>query len=56
MVEEASSKAVKLVVRDSGSQEHYDLRGETITLGRAHDNSLPLEDPRASRHHCKIEF
>ncbi len=53
---DAQTPALKLIVRDSGSQEHYDLRHETITLGRAHDNSLPLADPRTSRHHCKIEF
>ena len=50
-----TTDALKLNVRDAESQEFYNLRGETITLGRAHDNSLPLSDPRASRHHCKIE-
>ncbi|MCC6276773.1 MAG: FHA domain-containing protein [Oligoflexia bacterium] len=33
----------------------YKLLNNQITLGRAQDNDIVLQDPKASRHHAKIE-
>ena len=32
-----------------------ELDKEVLHLGRAQDNEIPVMDPRASRHHCRIE-
>jgi transcriptional regulator with GAF, ATPase, and Fis domain len=45
----------KLKVTTKEGHEFYDLRGETITVGRARDNNLILRDIAASRYHFKLE-
>src|SRR5918911_673412 len=41
----------------SGRQWQYDLTPQvTCTIGRAPDNCVVLDDPRASRHHAHIRF
>jgi adenylate cyclase len=41
----------------SGRQWQYDLAPQTpCTIGRAPDNCIVLDDPRASRHHAYIRF
>jgi adenylate cyclase len=47
-----------LKIKDaSGRQWQYPLSPESIcTIGRATDNSVVLDDPRASRYHAYIEF
>jgi adenylate cyclase len=41
----------------SGRQWQYDLAPQTpCTIGRAPDNCVVLDDPRASRHHAHIRF
>jgi adenylate cyclase len=41
----------------SGHEWQYDLDPQTVcSLGRAPDNCIVLDDPRASRHHAHIRF
>ncbi|HEV7376594.1 MAG TPA: FHA domain-containing protein, partial [Pyrinomonadaceae bacterium] len=41
----------------SGRQWQYNLVSQTLcTIGRAPDNTIVLDDPRASRHHAHIRF
>ncbi len=40
----------------SGRQWQYNLSQVPCTIGRAPDNSVVLDDPRASRHHAHIRF
>ncbi len=47
---------LKLRLVQGDRSDVYDLRGDPVTLGRAHDNSLIVDDGRASRYHAKIEF
>ena len=55
MAVKTDSKDYKLKVSTGEATEFYDLRGDTITIGRATDNNLPIKDGRSSRYHCKIE-
>src|SRR5215212_6169453 len=40
----------------SGRQWQFNLSQVPCTIGRAPDNSVVLDDPRASRHHAHIRF
>ena len=40
----------------SGRQWQYNLSQVPCTIGRAPDNTIVLDDPRASRHHAHIRF
>src|SRR5918911_691540 len=40
----------------SGRQWQYNLSQVPCTVGRAPDNCIVLDDPRASRHHAHIRF
>jgi ABC-type multidrug transport system ATPase subunit/pSer/pThr/pTyr-binding forkhead associated (FHA) protein len=44
-----------LLLRLDGESRFPAHAGGTITIGRAPDNSLVLDDPEASRHHARIE-
>ena len=46
----------KLKVATKDGNEFFDLRGETVTVGRARDNNLVIKDISASRYHFKLEF
>jgi adenylate cyclase len=49
--------AVLKITDASGRQWQYDLTPQTIcSIGRAPDNCVVLDDPRASRHHAHIRF
>ncbi|MCA9321094.1 MAG: FHA domain-containing protein, partial [Planctomycetes bacterium] len=52
---ETQGDGYKLKVAVGDQVEFFDLRDETITIGRAKDNNLTIRDGRSSRHHCKIE-
>jgi len=43
------------VVRPDGSQRTVALDAATLTVGRATDNGLVLQDPRVSRHHARLQ-
>ena len=45
----------KLKVAVGDQVEFYDLRGDTITIGRSPENNLAIRDARSSRNHCKLE-
>ncbi|HBZ96240.1 MAG TPA: hypothetical protein DEO57_00180, partial [Phycisphaerales bacterium] len=42
-------------VRTRQGRKRIDLPAEPLTIGRSDDNTLVLQDDRASRHHCVIE-
>jgi adenylate cyclase len=49
--------AVLKITDASGRQWEYNLGPQvSCTIGRAPDNSVVLDDPRASRHHAHIKF
>jgi ABC-type multidrug transport system ATPase subunit/pSer/pThr/pTyr-binding forkhead associated (FHA) protein len=45
-----------LEVQGQGTTRVYALRGDVVSLGRATDNAVALEDALASRHHARIEW
>jgi ABC-type multidrug transport system ATPase subunit/pSer/pThr/pTyr-binding forkhead associated (FHA) protein len=50
-------KAARLLeVRSQGSVRGYVLNGQPVTLGRAADNAVILEDVKVSRYHACIEW
>ena len=45
------------IIDASGRQWQYDLTPQDVcTIGRAPDNCIVLDDPRASRHHAHIKY
>jgi len=44
------------VQRPSGHEEVLGLQGDAVTIGRAHSNTLVLDDAPVSRSHAKIDF
>lgn len=49
-------RAVLLVQTDGGPAVEFDVGGALITIGRASDNDVILDDPEASRHHCQLKL
>lgn len=50
------SPRAKLLVRDpDGRERTLDVAGQAVSFGRAADNAIVLADPRASRHHARLE-
>jgi ABC-type multidrug transport system ATPase subunit/pSer/pThr/pTyr-binding forkhead associated (FHA) protein len=45
-----------LEVRGAGTTRHYALDGRPLSLGRAPDNDVILDDASVSRHHTRIEW
>lgn len=43
-----------LLFSDGGEERTYPIRDDVITIGRALDNDLVVEDPAVSRHHAEI--
>ena len=39
-----------------GQPAEFDLGGPLISIGRATDNDLILDDPEVSRHHCQLKL
>jgi ABC-type multidrug transport system ATPase subunit/pSer/pThr/pTyr-binding forkhead associated (FHA) protein len=52
----AMMQPVDLEVRHQGKIWVYALAGRPITLGRAADNALVLDDSSVSRHHARLEW
>ena len=44
-----------LVVQTDGGPAARDL-GAALTIGRAADNDVILDDPQVSRHHCQLKL
>lgn len=45
---------LRLVSADGRRERRLELATPTLTIGRAPDNQLVLEDRRASRHHARL--
>jgi hypothetical protein len=43
-----------LLIGDGGEERTYPLQNSVVTIGRALDNDLVVEDPAVSRHHAEI--
>ena len=41
-------------VAPDGQERHYEIVTPVVTIGRANDNQLVLDDGRASRHHARL--
>ncbi len=44
------------VVRADGGRTWHRLTALPLTVGRASDNDLILDDPMVSRHHCQLKL
>ncbi|MGQ9590482.1 MAG: FHA domain-containing protein, partial [Planctomycetota bacterium] len=47
--------ALWLEVHEGGRVRTYEIAGARLSIGRGADNEVVLEDPRSSRHHCRVE-
>ncbi|HTM23283.1 MAG TPA: FHA domain-containing protein, partial [Kofleriaceae bacterium] len=45
---------VLVVIRDDGAVNHVLPQSGSVTLGRAEDNDIRLDDPSVSRHHARL--
>jgi len=45
----------RFIIDENLRRTVWDLDKEVLHLGRAQDNDIPVMDPRASRHHCRVE-
>lgn len=43
-------------IRPDGTQRQVEIDGATLTIGRANDNGLVLNDARVSRHHARLQL
>lgn len=46
---------MKLTIVEDGNRSEIQFDGQTVTVGRAVDNDIRVEDTLVSRHHCRIE-
>ena len=53
---ESARRAYLLVRTDGAPAVQFDLGGALITIGRASDNDVILDDPEVSRHHCQLKL
>ena len=53
---DSASRAFLLVRTDGAPQVRFDLGGALISIGRASDNDVILDDPEVSRHHCQLKL
>ena len=52
----AASPAARLrEIRPNGTEREIDLDGAPLTIGRASDNGLVINDSRVSRHHARLQ-
>lgn len=49
------SPSTVLVWNDQGERREVPLGGSDVTIGRAPENSIPIDDNEASRFHCSIK-
>jgi pSer/pThr/pTyr-binding forkhead associated (FHA) protein len=45
----------RLIVREQGEERVLELGADKITIGRSKECSVVINDPKASREHCRIE-
>lgn len=53
---ESARRAYLLVRTDGTPAVQFDLGAALITIGRASDNDVILDDPEVSRHHCQLKL
>jgi hypothetical protein len=53
---ESARRAFLLVATDGQAPVQFDLGGPLITVGRASDNDVIVDDPLVSRHHCQLKL
>ena len=53
---DSASRAFLLVGEGSEEPVRFDLGGALISIGRASDNDLIVDDPLVSRHHCQLKL
>jgi hypothetical protein len=53
---ESASRAFLLVHTDGAPRVRFDLGGALISIGRASDNDVIVDDPEVSRHHCQLKL
>jgi hypothetical protein len=52
---ESARRAYLLVATQGQDPVQFDLGGPLITIGRASDNDVIVDDPMVSRHHCQLK-
>ena len=53
---DAASHAFLLVHTNGAPRVRFDLGGAVISIGRASDNDVIVDDPEVSRHHCQLKL
>lgn len=53
---DSARRAYLLVQTDGGPPVQFDLGGPLISIGRASDNDVIVDDPLVSRHHCQLKL
>jgi hypothetical protein len=53
---ESARRAYLLVSTRGAAPVQFDLGGSLISLGRASDNDVIVDDPMVSRHHCQLKL
>jgi pSer/pThr/pTyr-binding forkhead associated (FHA) protein len=53
---DSAQRAYLLVQTDGAPPVQFDLGGALISIGRASDNDVIVDDPQVSRHHCQLKL
>jgi hypothetical protein len=53
---DSARRAFLLVSTRGGRPVQFDLGGPLISIGRASDNDVIVDDPMVSRHHCQLKL
>jgi hypothetical protein len=53
---DSAQRAYLLVMTEGSPPVQFDLGGALISIGRASDNDVILDDPLVSRHHCQLKL
>jgi len=53
---DSATRAFLLVHTDGAPRVRFDLGGALISIGRASDNDVIVDDPEVSRHHCQLKL
>jgi pSer/pThr/pTyr-binding forkhead associated (FHA) protein len=53
---DSAQRAHLLVMTEGSPPVQFDLGGALISIGRASDNDVILDDPLVSRHHCQLKL
>jgi hypothetical protein len=53
---EKEMRAYLLVATDGQQPVQFDIGGPLISIGRASDNDVIVDDPMVSRHHCQLKL